>query len=349
MMYNADKVKQFRLAPRLGNDHIFPNNFQKMKLASQIFSHSVAMAMHTYIDFNVLPKEASVTANFIKKMNDFFDVMNSNNLENYKAFMGTEKELKLLKEMDCLFENIQVLTPEGKDVTKTIKFINGWRMTIKSVLILWEEFKGKGFKYLFTRNLNQDCIENFFDQIRNCCGNAKNPTPIQFARAFKNIFALRYFDQTEGSNCMEDVNEVLLYINQNMTNCDLQKLLFLPSNTYAPLKVFTKDYANLTSPEGNASVYVAGYLLKKCLVQHTCQTCIDYANSNNLDNRETIFCKLKAYSTSKYRFGGLAVPSRDFVDCIVEMENIFVERFNELAGQDSIGKSLKKDYFLSSM
>lgn len=138
MMFNIDKTKPFKLAPRLTNDHIYPNNFQKMKvkLASQVFSHSVRIAMHTYIEFKVLPTEASITANFILKMNNIFDLLNSNNLSNYQAFMGTGQQQKLLEEMYTLFQNLIVTTSDKKNVTKQLKFLYGWRVTIKSILML---------------------------------------------------------------------------------------------------------------------------------------------------------------------------------------------------------------------
>lgn len=346
MMFNIDKTKQFKLAPRLSNDHINPNNFQKMKvkLASQVFSHSVGVAMHTYIQFNVLPTEASTTANFILKINDFFDLLNSNNLSNFQAFMGTEKQRKLLEEMDTLFKNLHVVNSDGKNVTKQLKFLYGWRVTIKSVLMLWDTLKASGYKYLFTRNLNQDCIENFFGQIRNCCGNARNPTPVQFSRAFKKIFALRYFDSADGANCIDDINEVLLNLTPEFTKC-CSDVISMPTPTYTPLKVFTNDYANIKSPEGNAVVYVIGYLLKKSLLQHSCEVCVNYLNNTDLINEEILFCKLKAYENEKFQFGGLKVPSKDIVDFVLKLENIFVKTFNTLAYGEEIGTKLKHEFY----
>ncbi|VEN52942.1 unnamed protein product, partial [Callosobruchus maculatus] len=100
--YNLDKDRQFKLAPRLTNDHIYPNNFQKqkVKLATQVFSHSVAVAMHTHIEFNALPGEAAITANFISKMNNLFDLLNSSNLKSFQAFMGTNEQITCRQEMD---------------------------------------------------------------------------------------------------------------------------------------------------------------------------------------------------------------------------------------------------------
>lgn len=346
-MYNLDKTKQFRLTPKLSNEHIYPNNFQKMKvkLATQVFSHSVAVAMHTYINFNVIPKEATTTANFIKKMNDLFDLLNSSTLQNFQAFMGTEKQKQNLQEMDNLFKNLKVFNHLGKDVTHQLKFIFGWRMTIKSVGILWEILQAKGYKYLFTRNLNQDCIENFFGHIRNCCGNTRNPTPIQFCRAFKKIFAQKYFDQAYGANCIDDVNEVLLNLTPEYTKT-CEEFVSIPTPTYTPLKVFTNDYSNLNCPEGNALVYVTGYLLKKSLIQHSCDVCVNFAlNSNTLLSEDTIFSKLKAFNTAqKTPFGGLTIPSKDIVDYVIALENIFIQKFNEIAGQEAIGTQLKNEF-----
>lgn len=346
-MYNYDRTKQYKLAPKLNNDHIYPNNFQKMKvkLASQVLSHSVAVAMHTYIDFNILPKEALVTADFIKKMNDLFDLLNSSNFEKCQAFMGTEKQMKCLQEAYVMFQNLQVKNHDGKNVTKQLKFIFGWKLTLKAVFALWEMLKERDYKYLFTRNLNQDCLENFFGQIRNCSGNAKNPTPIQFCRAFKKIFALKYFDSSEGANCMDDVNDVLLSLTPELTE-QCRYILARPDiPNYAPLKVFTRDYKNLKSPEGNALVYVTGYLMKKCLMQHSCDICIDFSKSSeNLLDQDVIFCKLKAYSTDKSSFGGLTVPSRDIVDHVIEMENIFIENFDKIGSEKGIGQYLKTKY-----
>lgn len=49
-LYNTDKNKQCRIAPKLTDAHINPNNFQRMKVkyASQILSNTVSAALNTY-------------------------------------------------------------------------------------------------------------------------------------------------------------------------------------------------------------------------------------------------------------------------------------------------------------
>lgn len=341
--YNNDKLKEYRLCPKLTNEHIFPNNFQKMKVkyASQVFSHSVAVALYTYIDFNVLPSEAKVTAKFIKTMNDLFDLLNSCHLNNFNAFMGTQKQLKFLEEFETLLKSLNVVNSAGKYLTNKMKFIFGWKLTINSIKALWVTLKSKGYTFLLTRNLNQDCLENFFGQVRNCCGNARNPTPIQFSRGFKKLFTLKYFDQVDGANCMNDINDVLLNISPDLVE-KCKEFVFPESIPINSLKVFTSDYRNLNSTDGNALVYVTGYLLKKSLLQHSCDVCLEFNERNTLEKQATLFAKAKAYSnTEELPFGGLTVPSLNIVEYIIQLENIFIDNFNKFACYNSVGTRLK--------
>lgn len=95
---------------------------------------------------------------------------------------------------------------------------------------------------------------------------------------------------------------------------------------------------------GNGLVYVAGYILKKCLLQHSCHTCTNFQDSNSLINDETIFCRLKAYNTDNTPFGGLTMPNKDIVDAILDMEHIFIKYFNNMAGQNQIGSYYKNKF-----
>jgi len=81
------------------------------------------------------------------------------------------------------------------DVTSRVKFLNGWKITISTVLQLWYDItKRIGKPYiLYTGRLNQDCLENLFGNFRNLNGNCVNPTPIQFFWNFKKIFFMNYF------------------------------------------------------------------------------------------------------------------------------------------------------------
>jgi len=78
---------------------------------------------------------------------------------------------------------------------------NGWLVSIVAVRRVWRMLKEAGFKYLETRNLNQDPLENTFGVISLHCG-SNNPNVGQFADALNtsiiNGFAFRVLRNT---NC----------------------------------------------------------------------------------------------------------------------------------------------------
>jgi hypothetical protein len=61
----------------------------------------------------------------------------------------------------------------------------GWLMDIAAVQHVWSTVKKSGFKYLETRNLNQDPLENTFGAIRFHCVSNNNPTVGQIVIALK--------------------------------------------------------------------------------------------------------------------------------------------------------------------
>lgn len=67
---------------------------------------------------------------------------------------------------------------------------------------------------------------------------------------------------------MEDISDLLV----NVTSPTVEKcteVLIAPTPKYYPLKVYTKDYGNMKTPKGNALIYVTGYFLDNCLLQHS--------------------------------------------------------------------------------
>jgi hypothetical protein len=57
----------------------------------------------------------------------------------------------------------------------------GWVITIGAVQHVWSKVSDEHkFKYLETRNLNQNALENTFDAIRLYCGSNSNPSFGQF-------------------------------------------------------------------------------------------------------------------------------------------------------------------------
>lgn len=132
--------------------------------------------------------------------------------------------------------------------------------------------KDEGLNFIFTRRLNQDPLEKFFGAIRQQGGNRRDPTPIQFRRAFSKLFITNMLKSSPSSNCQEDLcdlflngNKILSKVNTTITN-DAQ------NSTEATIIVSldAADDYNFDLPTVNAVIYVSGYLLFKCLQKHHC-------------------------------------------------------------------------------
>lgn len=46
---------------------------------------------------------------------------------------------------------------------------------------------------------------------------------------------------------------------------------------------------------------------------------------------------LKAYDTKNSPFGGLTVPSKDIVECILKLESVSVSKFSKITFRETVG------------
>lgn len=351
--YAKDKSKSYRLAPKLTDDHLHPSSFKKMKvkLAAQLFSNTVVTALSTYIDLGVISQTAETTVDFIAKMDKLFDVFNSNKLVTPKKynlpFNGSDHQINFLADMSNLFLQMRVENKERKDVTSTLKFINGWRISISALLQIWELLQSQGISKIFTRRFNQDCLENFFGKIRQQSGNNMNPTTVQFAASFKKLFCLNYFHQSEGTNCIEDFDELLTLLPTNDEAQDYNWDIAIEGNmpvNFQSLDVTSTDYIELDLEHKNAFSYVCGYLIKKCLDKHTCDVCLEYAQETKILNETNIYCHFRAYENINMdTFGKLQMPNETFIDFVHNLEIKFCYVFPKLAVYENVGFALKEE------
>lgn len=344
-LYNVCKDHDFQLAPKLKEIHIEPKNFDKMKVkyAAQVFSATVAAAIKTLVALHVLPHEAIYTAHFIEKINNLFDILNSSTVAT--AYRASEDQVNTLQKGLILFDCLRVIQTKKnyKDVTNTMKFIKGWQMTIKGVIMLFNDLNRD---FLFTRRLNQDCLENFFGSLRNKNGNVKNPTPIQFIKAYKKLFCLKYVMSSDGSNCADDFDTFfakMTEFSENAANTSGEREHIFDSTTPDVLFIGKVDYYNLTLPEENGFRYVCGYLLKKCFKIHSCPTCKMYAYSNLFYTQETMYITHKSFGDPSEVDSGLCNPPQQFIDYIRNLESEIQTNMQKYSLLKGVGFRFKQD------
>jgi len=104
-IYHSEKDNINKLAPKLTKSHIYSLRTEKMKvkLATQVLSHSVSATINFSVTSGNLSHNALGTAEYILNFDQLFDTFNSSTFvttkELNKAFTGSDSQIKFLLEM----------------------------------------------------------------------------------------------------------------------------------------------------------------------------------------------------------------------------------------------------------
>lgn len=332
-----DSSMKIRMAPKLTSRHINLPPFAplRVKLATQVLSHSVAAGISTLCSLGGLPSDADHTAEFIETMDRLFNCFNSSGLRSTAKmrYAISEKSEHKTFLLECL-NWLAGVKSQGK---RALPCLTGWRMAIMCLLQLWDDLhKTHGIKFLLTNRLNQDCVENLFSVIRGKGGHRDNPDSVQFRAAFRQVMVDAVMIPSKGSNCKEDVDDFLLTLkgigsNVNTTppSNDTPDMQHQPNTNDIPASVtsilslcsfqFATNEA-LSDTECNIVAYIAGYLCRK-VSGKICQSCKELLKANlDAENPSHVFLNHKNYGDTAGE--GLIVPSpslHHFVE-VLELE-----------------------------
>ena len=191
-LFKQDLAKKYQLAPRLTTKHVELPPFcqMKVKLASQVLSHSTAAALHTHVAIGSMSAETTATAVFCQNFNDLFDCFNSlstsGKVRLLTAISNTSGHMRKLNALTDWLKTVKIPDPKtGNDMSK-FRCFSGWLQAIQALQKLWAVVSlHEGARFLLTRWLNQDTLEHFFSIFRSRGGFRDNPTPYEFLHAFK--------------------------------------------------------------------------------------------------------------------------------------------------------------------
>ena len=323
--FEFDNKNPVKMAPKLTHKHIYLPAFTAMrvKYATQVLSHTVASGISTLSVLGQLPSAASETAKFIDKFDQLFNAFNSVSLsspQQYRhAITATSKHVDFLQNALSFVRLIS--KPDGK----SLPCLEGWQMSINALMQLWHELHAiHGYKFMLTSRLNQDCIENMFSIIRGKGGNRDNPDPQQFRAAFRQVAVDQLLKSSDKGNCQDDLDTILLSLN-NMSEKKSEKSVSDLRNTPATDVPGTGGEA-LSVANINVVAYMAGYLLRKCPVNH-CPVCHSkFMLLHQPDDVEYTFLRHKAYRAE----GTLVYPTPLFLHFVKQLESTFMADFESL-------------------
>lgn len=196
-----------------------------VRLAVQTLSNSVAesfeyLLRHGCKDF----ANSSATAEFTRKMNDLFDILNTKRKGSERFFKNpitTVNKRIIFSFFDETIQYINGLTIGGKSVLKSRK-----RTGFKGVIIcmlnlksIFNDYVTSGhFGAIPTFNLSQDPLESLFSRVRFLNGNNDNPTVEQFASSIRKLLVQSEFTASERANCKDDLNILIVPSTSSVPN-----------------------------------------------------------------------------------------------------------------------------------
>lgn len=168
LLHELQSTEYFHLANKLRNSHVkFQNQKMKVKLATQLFSESVAKSLDFCREKLKIPDiEGSLaTAEFIWIFNDLFDVLISRNLKQFgfKQPLNINNKTIIVEFLDKAENYIRALrTTQGDLLIKSRRktgFV-GLLVCIKSTKVLFQKLiEGENIKFMSMYRFSQDHLE----------------------------------------------------------------------------------------------------------------------------------------------------------------------------------------------
>ena len=348
--YDADSSKPIKMAPKLRKKHIHLPPFSplRVRLATQVLSHSVASGMGVLAQWGIISSEAIYTSHFIEKMDVLFNCFNSKTLSSTAkmrhAFSETSGHKDQLKELKSWIQRIKT---KG---SREPPCLAGWQLAINALLMMWDILRDDfNFQFLLTNRLNQDCVENLFSIIRAKGAQRDNPDTSQFRAAFRQVMVDSVMVPAKGANCESDVDHFICSLENvkagstpdEQVQPETSLMDMIPWSVKSILSVCTvptyERDEDLTKQENNILAYISGYIVRK-LKGKICSPC---ANKivGTLDPDHYAYQDFIA----KKSYGKLIAPSNTLLGVVQLLELKYRKVIDSVVHEEGIKAKLVRE------
>lgn len=302
---------------------------QKVRLATQLLSHTTATALKHYKPIEDI-RLLEDTSNFIELVNNWFDLINVSHPNNkttpFKAPYGffLEEQDALLDKMYKTFLSMRCVGKFGLQIFQkaVLMHINGTKLLLKML-------QQSGFKYLLTSKINQDALENLFSQLRSRGGLNDHPSPLNA------LFRLRMIILgknpgivSKQANTTDNNNEEFM-VAKSLKQIDLK--IDIVKETHEDTESSTdtiseSSFTGIISEDKNemgrdAIEYLAGWVAKKFRQQfpELGSTTTQYNAAQNENGHDYTMPSW----INHLSYGGLILPSDYFKTHVFRIERLF--------------------------
>ncbi|KAH6948621.1 hypothetical protein HPB50_025400 [Hyalomma asiaticum] len=195
-----------KFCPKITSRHVYPSDMDLMrvKLATQVFSRSMASAIIYYTERNVFnPLDTAGTVEFTGRMNDLFDSMNRRHPG--EAVHNQSQDILVMKESLQWLDDWERDLNSGvitKDMFLTASTAEGFRVSVLLTLDLAQYLLTEcGFKYVLTAKFNQDPLERFFGKVRQAAGENDHPDMPTFLQLYRMLAVYNVLKPPKFGNC----------------------------------------------------------------------------------------------------------------------------------------------------
>lgn len=291
-----------------------------MNIAAQTLSNSVADALEFLCatlhldDF----KGVKPTVNFIRNVDQLFDLLNSRNL--YGKGMKTPMQEKneatwkpVLEEILVYLENCKTRTGRLLYTTKKKTPFLGFIVSAKSLLSIYEYevVTKKTLQFLLTYKFSQDHLELFFCSIRSRNGWINNPNAQQFMYTYKRLLVHQDVRSNTG-NCLAQDQTNILLVSSKKENISISDIHSKRNTEMDNVEIYNEILyffmpPNLGEYAENVVSYISGFVVRSLLKSSKikCQPCAESLYMPQTDDQDTSLAYLNFINQ-----GRLFIPSK---------------------------------------
>lgn len=347
LLHRLQEEEMFHAANKLRSEHLlFKKNIMKVKLATQLFSRSVAIALQFCKNTLKLNEFQNIegTAKMLLILNDLFDILDSK-VHGYKLkrALNVENAEVVLSKLESCRNTLMTLTVNIQN--KLIRLVDSPRYTgfvglcvcIESAKFLYNVLiKTQHCNYISFHRISQDHIELFFCNIRCHGGSNNNPTPKQFFGIYRKMLVHMELQPLNTGNCVALENIGILNCSSAVKRINLTTerggTSFETEESISNNVLESLQQISFTQFSESIIEYIAGAVVHYLTRNIKCITCIKALVSLDQKKKSLIHGR---------DVGGLLYPSNTVTKICRRCEKVIRSTLNE--GHDS--KLYYKDKF----